>query len=102
MSSFSVVLRELRKRDGLSQRQLAERLGVTKSVISYYELSERVPSPDVLVKIAGVFHVTTDYLMGLDSRTMINISDLPLEDVKLLESIAAALRLKNSQIGSGE
>ncbi len=102
MSSFSVVLRELRKRDGLSQRQLAERLGVTKSVISYYELSERVPSPDVLVKISGIFHVTTDYLLGLDSRIMINVSDLPVEDVKLLESIAAALRLKNSQTGSGE
>lgn len=95
MSSFSTVLRELRKRDGLSQRQLAERLDVTPSVISYYELSERVPSPDVLMKIAEAFHVTTDFLLGRESKTMMDVSDLPFEDVQLLELIAATLRKKN-------
>ena len=95
MVNFGTTLRELRKQVGMSQKQLAEYLGVTKSVVSYYELSERIPSPDVLIKIAKVFHVSTDYLLGCESKVMIDVSDLPCEDVQLLESIATTLRKKN-------
>ncbi|MBQ9551581.1 MAG: helix-turn-helix transcriptional regulator [Clostridia bacterium] len=95
MVEFGTLLRDLRKQSGLSQEQLAERIGVTKSVISYYELSERIPSPDVLIKISDVFHVTTDYLLGRDDCMTINVSDLPREDVELLKSIATTLRRKN-------
>lgn len=79
----------------MSQKQLAEKLGITKSVISYYEQSERTPSPEMLVKIANVFHVTTDYLLGLESETVLDISDLPNEDIELLDYIVNALRKKN-------
>ena len=95
MVIFGTVLRELRTRSGMSQKQLAEKLGISKSVISYYEQSERTPSPEMLVKIAGVFHVTTDYLLGLKTEKNLDISDLPNEDIELLSAIAAALREKN-------
>lgn len=97
MVAFGTALKELRTRSGMSQKQLAEKLGITKSVISYYEQSERTPSPEMLAKIAGVFHVTTDYLLGLETEAVLNISDLPNEDVELLDYIATALRKKNSQ-----
>ena len=45
---------------GMTQEQLAERIWVTKAAISNYELSERNPSPETIIKIAGVFGVTTD------------------------------------------
>ncbi len=95
MVAFGTVLKELRLRSGMSQKQLAEKLGITKSVISYYEQSERTPSPGILVKIADVFHVTTDYLLGLESKTVLDVSDLPNEDIELLDYIASALREKN-------
>ena len=79
----------------MSQKQLAEKLGITKSVISYYEQSERTPSPEMLVKIANVFHVTTDYLLGLEAETVLDISDLSSEDIELLDYIVDALRKKN-------
>lgn len=82
----------------MSQKQLAEKLGITKSVISYYEQSERTPSPEMLVKIANVFHVTTDYLLGLESETVLDISDLPNEDIELLDYIVNALRKKNRKV----
>ena len=63
---FGQRLKELRKNAGLSQKQLGQLIGVTKSVISFYELQDRSPSPLVLVKLSGVFHVSTDYLLGLD------------------------------------
>ena len=95
MVNFGAMLRALRKQAGMSQKQLAERLGVTKSVVSYYELSERMPSPDVLIKIAGVFHVTTDYLLGRESKATMDVSDLSAEDIDLLEHVATTLRKKN-------
>lgn len=50
---FGSRLKELRTQAGLTQLQLAQRMGITKSVVSFYELQERTPSPDVLVKLAG-------------------------------------------------
>ena len=68
----------------LTQKQLAERIGVTKSVVSYYESQERYPSPDILVKIAKVFHVTTDFLLGIDTKQSVNISDLSADDISFI------------------
>ena len=67
MVEFGAKLKKLRTEDGLTQQQLGDLLGVSKSVVSYYEVNERVPSPDTLVKISKVFHVSTDYLLSLDN-----------------------------------
>ena len=63
---FGNKLKELRLQAGLTQKQLADLIGVTKSVISFYERQERTPSPDVLKKLAAVFHVSTDFLLDID------------------------------------
>lgn len=89
---FGAKLKELRTQAGLTQLQLGTLIGVTKSVISFYELQERTPSPEVLIKLAGVFHVTTDYLLGQDKRETLDISDLDKEDVALLRNMASRLR----------
>lgn len=82
---FGKRLKELRQNAGLTQKQLAEKIWVTKATISYYELSERNPSPEILIKIAKTFHVTTDYLLGLeDKRQYLDVSNLSDEDVGLL------------------
>ena len=95
MSAFGIVLKELRTKSGMSQQELAEIIGITKSVISYYERSERAPSSEVLIKLAGTFQVTTDYLLGLETRIFLDVSDLSADEVRLLESMANALRKKN-------
>ncbi|MBR4723266.1 MAG: helix-turn-helix domain-containing protein [Clostridia bacterium] len=62
---FGDVLKELRKREGLSQAELAEILGVSKSTVGMYEQSKRSPhSDELLMRIAGYFGVTIDYLKG--------------------------------------
>ena len=77
---FGKRLRELRVQSGLTQQQLGAQIGVTKSVISFYELQERAPSPEVLVKLASTFHVTT----GLTDS-----------DIQLVYSLIDTLRKKN-------
>ncbi len=99
MVNFGNVLKELRVKSGMTQKMLAEKLDVTKSVVSYYELQERTPSPEVLIKLSDIFHVSTDYLLGLDtsSKRTVDVSDLPEEDIVLVEQIIDALRKKNKK-----
>ena len=92
---FGQRLKELRVQAGMTQLQLAQRMGVTKSVVSFYELQERTPSPDILVKLSGIFKVSTDYLFGLDPRETIDISGLSREDIAIMRALAESLRQKS-------
>lgn len=94
MVDFGKRLKELRKQAGMTQAQLATKLGITKSVVSYYELSERTPSPEVLRDIAIIFRVSADYLLGIERGKTIDVSDLSDEDVALLLATVEALRGK--------
>ena len=95
MVNFGIKLKELRLKSGLTQKQLADRLGLTKSVISYYELQERYPSPDILMKLSTIFDVTTDYLLGLEAKPTIDVSGLDENDIDLLRHTIDVLRAKN-------
>ena len=91
---FGTRLKELRKQNGLTQQQLAERVGVTKSVISFYELKERAPSPDVLTKLSYIFHVSTDYLLGIERNKTVDVTGLSDEDIRAVQLIVDRLRNK--------
>ncbi len=93
--NFGERLKELRENAHLTQTQLAERIHTTKSAISYYEKLERSPSPDVLVRLADAFHVTTDYLLGIQNRKFIDVTDLSDEDMQFLLLTVDTLRRKN-------
>jgi len=98
MVDFGVNLKKLRLQEGLTQQQLADKLGVTKSVVSYYELQERSPSPEVLTKLASIFHVTTDSLLGIErSVDYVDLSGLDEEDIVTVKRLVTSLRQKNSK-----
>lgn len=92
MVDFGNKLKELRLQAGLTQQQLGDRIKVTKSVISYYELQERYPSPETLVKLAKVFHVSTDFLLGLEKKQTLDISDLDDREIRLLQHTIDVLK----------
>ncbi len=92
---FGTRLKELRKQSGLTQQQLAERIGVTKSVISFYELKERAPSPDVLTKLSYIFHVSTDYLLGIERNKTVDVTGLSDDDIKAVQLIVDRLKSKS-------
>ena len=60
-------LRELRKEKRLTQTQVGNYLGITVSAYGNYELGQREPSIDMLLKLADYFGVTVDYLLGRDT-----------------------------------
>lgn len=92
---FGNRLKELRIQSGMTQKQLAEKIGITKSVISFYELRERTPSPEILVKLAAEFKVSSDYLLGIEKGKSLDISGLDKEDEKIVKMIVDQLRKKN-------
>lgn len=87
MRDFSEIIKELRQSKGLTQTQLAERLGVKKSIISAYETDSRPPSLDMLIKYAREFHVSTDYLLDMETSKKINVDKLTETQITLLNSL---------------
>ncbi len=96
--NFGNKLKKLRLQNHMTQQQLASLMGVTKSVVSYYELQERIPSPEILIKLSTIFHVSTDYLLGISSDNSINISGLNDDAIAVLSAMINLLRDKNSKI----
>ncbi len=64
MATFGQRLRALRTRRELSQREMGQIIGVSKSSVNMYERDEREPSFRTLGVIADFFGVSTDYLLG--------------------------------------
>lgn len=63
---FANRLRKLRIAKKLSQTELAEKFGVQRQVISYYETGSRKPDINFIYKVAQFFNVSTDFLFGYD------------------------------------
>lgn len=64
MDKFSARLKELRKKMGISQEALGEKLGIGQTSIANYETNKRIPSLEVFIGIAEIFNVSLDYLAG--------------------------------------
>ena len=87
--------KEIRIKNHLTQRQMAERLGVSKSVVNYYETGNRTPSIDILIRFSSIFHISTDYLLGLDKTRTLDVSGLSEDDINAVQTMIDALRRKN-------
>ena len=95
---LSERLKRLRQSMHLSQEQLARLLGVDRSTISSYESNVRQPPLDTLSRIADVFGVSTDYLLGRTSALTFDTFDLTGADTALLYNMASELSEKNRRI----
>ena len=78
---------DLRTAFSWSQVQLAEKLSISKQTVSNWENENIQPSIEMLVRIAKLFRVTTDYLLGLDDTQTINVDGLPKPFVAHLTQI---------------
>ncbi len=85
---------ELRMAHGWNQVQLAEKLNITKQTVSNWENDNIQPSVEMLVRIAKLFRVSTDYLLGLDDTPNINIDGLPLSFVAHIAQIIDDHKMK--------
>ena len=96
MVNFGERLRQLRKARGLTQGQLADLLGGSKMMISSYESGTRFPPYPTLVKIANLYSVTTDYLLGAQKRKALSADGLTDDQLQLVKAMIDEFRKANS------
>ena len=84
MELFGIRLKALRAQKDLTQNQLAQKLDITRSSVSYYEKGAIYPSVDILVKICRFFNVSADFLLGLSEGKEFHISHLTDEQVSII------------------
>lgn len=94
MVDFGNTLKTLRLQNKFTQAELAKKLGLTKSVISAYENGLRLPSYDVLIHIARIFNVSTDYLLGLEHKREVDLSGLTPSEIDALMNLIQAIKRK--------
>lgn len=79
METSNIYL-ELRKRNGLTQNEMAEKLLVTRQAVSRWETGETVPNTDTLKIISKTFGVSINTLLGQPRNTVCQVCGMPLGD----------------------
>ena len=95
---LSIRLRELRVNKHLRQEQVAKIIGVTKSTIPAYENDLRQPSFEILLKLANLYCVSTDYLLGRTDTVSIDLTDLTAAEATLVTELVASMSIRNKRL----
>lgn len=88
-------LRNLRIRYRYSQKQVAEKLGVSPSIVSGYETGERTPSTEILLSLAYIYNCSTDYLLGKminNPQTPIDVTGLTNKQINAIISLIESMK----------
>ncbi|MBR5231665.1 MAG: helix-turn-helix transcriptional regulator [Clostridia bacterium] len=80
-------IKELREKAGLSQAQLAKRLDVTRSSVNAWEMGLSTPTTQYIVAISKLFHVSADYILGLESDLSLSLSNYSDEEIALIYNL---------------
>ena len=92
------ILRDLRKKKGISQEILAKEMNLVVSSIGSYETNSKKPSYEVLKKLAAFFGVTTDYLLGFtEENGFVTIQSKDLQGLGV-EALGIAKEMQNQNI----
>lgn len=93
-------IRELRKTSGYTLKQLGVLIGVGESTVSQYENEKRQPDNATLIKLASIFGVSVDYLLGVDEQSEPQVAfsggadDLTEDEIAQVQDFIAYLKSK--------
>ena len=85
-------IKELREEKAWTQTELAKILGVTRSCVNAWEMGISVPSTQYVVELASLFHISTDFLLGVEVTASVSVEGLSDEDIQLVHTIIDHLR----------
>lgn len=92
MFGFSERLKGLRKNMGITQSDLAKKLSLTRASVNAWEMGLSVPSTPFIVELARLFHVSTDYLLGLDNNITISTDTLSDKEIAVIMNMIDCLK----------
>ena len=70
---FHERLKELRKNNKMTQEELSLKMGISAAAIGLYEQARRNPDNDTLIKLASIFNVSIDYLLGFEEANSTSV-----------------------------
>lgn len=88
-------LKDLRIKYGLSQKQVAELVDLSPSIVSGYESGDRTPSTEKLLALSNLYHCSTDYLLGKDNSkpsSSVDVEGLSDEQIKAVTNLIQSIR----------
>ena len=88
-------IKALREQKGLTQSDLSNQLGITRSSVNAWEMGISVPSTQYIVELAHIFKVSTDYLLCVDTSATVSVAGMTEKDVQLVHTLIAHLKDKN-------
>jgi transcriptional regulator with XRE-family HTH domain len=108
MPSFSNRLKELRKSKGVTQKVVAEQIGIIEQAYQKYEYGKHEPNHETTVKLANYFGVSLDYLLGrvdylvdADGRVVVKKPTNEADDVLTPEDLED-IRIADEEFARGE
>ena len=87
----------LREQQQITQTELSKQLGITRSSVNAWEIGISVPSTQYIVELAEIFHVSTDYLLGVETSVTIPATGLNEQDLQMVYRLIDYIRQKNAQ-----
>ena len=89
---LSESIRTLRQARNWTQVDLAKKLNVSKQSVSNWENDNILPSIEQLMKIADIFSVSTDYLLGRDSKQQLDVTGLSDKEIAHIQQIISDIK----------
>lgn len=84
---ISETIRALRETAGFSQAQLAKKLDVTRSSVNAWEMGLSTPTIQYVVAMSKLFHVSADYLLGIETNFSIHLDGYSSEEKEVIYSL---------------
>lgn len=97
MHDFPNRLKDLRNKYGYTQSELAKKLSLTRASVNAWEMGLSAPSTPFLVELSMLFHVTTDYLLGLDDCVTIRTDNLSEREINAILNTVEAFYENHSE-----
>ena len=87
-------IKNLRMSNDMTQTDLAKKLNITRSSVNAWEMGTSIPSTTYIVELAQLFHVSTDYLLGLSDNVTLDVSYLNEREIQLVYELIQYFRTK--------
>ena len=84
----------LRQENDMTQSDLARILGITRSSVNAWEMGISVPSTQYIIEMSRIFHVSTDYIMDVDTYATLSIKGLYDDEIRMVHALIEHFRNK--------
>jgi transcriptional regulator with XRE-family HTH domain len=84
---LSEMIKSLRENAGYSQSQLAKKLDVTRSSVNAWEMGLSTPTTPYIVEMAKLFHVSTDYILGIHNTQTLVLDGYSNREIELIYNL---------------